>query len=910
MTQLNSSIIAPIFPLTSANEWDEGLEIFDDGCISQMSQHDTLFSAQINSRTDDTNYKVSLKLHPSKTSLMWSECSCPLQPKDKRSPNYCSHIISFLLSLIFTQRKEKIDEQLSEDIAQSFLLAFDHGIDKVTYDSSNAFFKITVTLQKKRKITFCVPTGTLMKCYNNNLFHPKLNKLLNKEEIESTFGLKVTSDAQDIFTVEKAIKIPTNSVLKSPKNKVSINEFCNGKKDLGLEYNLVSLNKAHPDLLSNKVYIPKCGIISIVNKESIKKLNSWPEKTKLQEDKAALFFKENNLKEYCKSNFLWTNQTSIKSFAVESCAEVKQINIIGEENNFYLIDIDLHGKSYSSSLQKIIGTDNRFYKNGQNSWLELPSWIHELQWRVNSQGQILVNILDILKIKSLLKTVNFVGKKESVNKIKEQLKTSGTLNPPPSLDFSPIDLRPYQQEGYNWLWWLYQNKLHGLLADDMGLGKTHQTLALFSGIYSDNRDKQIKHLVVCPSTVLEHWQDKLDNYSPYLNAFIYHGYSRHELQERISNSNCVVLTTYGIIMRDLEFLSQIPWKTLVLDEAHFVKNDKTAAYKSVCSLKSEFRLCLTGTPLENNLSELKTLFDFILPGYLGTRKNFREKFLQPIESACKIRETDLKRTIAPFKMRRTKKQVLQDLPEKVEDIRFCTLSDEQKTLYQQILEQKGQPLVEKIKSAKDSEPLPSMHILSIIQTLKQLTDHPALVKKDKNYKKYTSGKFELLKQILDEAINSNNKIVIFSQFLGMIDIIERHCQEKNFGVVTLTGSTTNRGQVIKQFQTDPNTNIFVGSLLAGGMGIDLTAASIVIHYDRWWNPSKENQATDRAHRIGQKNCVQVFKLITRNSLEENIDKLIAKKSDLFSRFLESDKKQISWLSKEDILEILDKSKIN
>jgi SNF2 family DNA or RNA helicase len=913
MTKLKSSIITAIFPSTTTKEWEEGLEIFDDNGIIQITQHDLLFSAKIKCLSNDSEHKVSVKLHPSQTALIWSECSCSLMKKGTKTKHYCSHIISFLMELIFAQPNNEPNTQISKEISHSFLKIFDHGIEKIDYNNLNNIFYITIVLQHKRKITFCVLPEILMKSYEDNVQHPKLYKLLQKEETKGTCGLNISIKDQESFVLEKSIKILKNKPTKKSKNKINLFEFYNdSREELSNDYDVIPFNNTYIDAENSKVYIPKLGIISIKNKQSLSYLEKWPEKARLQKDKCALFFQENNLNKFCHDgHYVWTNTNNLKSFNVETCTPITKINLIGEENDSYIIDIDLKGESFTSSLQKILDTNRDFYYSQDNGWLKIPNWIKDFGWQKNAKGQLIVSTLDILKLKGTLESLGFVGEKNLIDKLNQHLEASESLNSPPCLDFSGMKLRPYQQEGYNWLWWLYQNNLHGLLADDMGLGKTHQALALFSGIYIKNKDKQIKHLVVCPSTVLDHWQDKLQTYSPYLKSFIYHGYSRSDLHETILNSSCVVLTTYGIIMRDLKFLSQISWQTLILDEAHFVKNDKTAAYKSVCSLNSKFRLCLTGTPLENNLSELKTLFDFILPGYLGTRKNFRENFLQPIELACEVKEKDLKRIIAPFKLRRTKDQVLQDLPEKVEDIRFCHLSDEQKTLYQQILEQKGKPLIEKIKKSKDNESLPNMHILSIIQTLKQLTDHPALIKKDiKNYKQYTSGKFELLKQILEEAINSNHKVVIFSQFLGMIDIIKRHCEEQKVKVVTLTGSTKNRGQVIKQFQTDPDTKIFVGSLLAGGMGIDLTSASIVIHYDRWWNPSKENQATDRAHRIGQKNCVQVFKLISKNSLEENIDKLIAKKSDLFSRFLEGDKKQINWLNKEDVLELLDKSKIN
>ena len=256
----------------------------------------------------------------------------------------------------------------------------------------------------------------------------------------------------------------------------------------------------------------------------------------------------------------------------------------------------------------------------------------------------------------------------------------------------------------------------------------------------------------------------------------------------------------------------------------------------------------------------------------------------------------------PFKLRRTKADVLTDLPEKVEDLRYCEPSEEQVKLYREINELRTKPLLLQLSDEKSK--VPYLHIFSVLHLLKQLLNHPALLEKDSDYRKYTSGKFELFKEILAECISNEKKVVVFSQYVGMIKIMQDYCRHNQIKYVSLTGSTSNRGEVIKQFQQDPTTKVFLGSLLAGGIGIDLTAASVVIHYDRWWNPSKENQATDRIHRIGQKNFVQVFKFITKGTMEEKIDSLINEKAKSFQKLLESEENTLKSLSRNELLHIL------
>ena len=307
--------------------------------------------------------------------------------------------------------------------------------------------------------------------------------------------------------------------------------------------------------------------------------------------------------------------------------------------------------------------------------------------------------------------------------------------------------------------------------------------------------------------------------------------------------------------------------------------------------------------MENHLGELKAVFDFLVPGYLGSDEYFRKKWLNPISTGVQTgSENSLQKLIHPFKMRRTKELVLKDLPEKVEDIRHCSLSDEQQAMYKQTMDMKVLPLMNLVRD--DNKVVPFLHVFAVLTLLKQICDHPAVLTGKETWKAHESGKFNLFKELIEEALASGHKVVVYSQYLEMLGIISSYLKEQNIMHEVLTGGTTNRGKVIERFQTNPECKVFCASLLAGGVGIDLTAANVVIHYDRWWNASKENQATDRVHRIGQHRNVQVLKLVTRNSLEERIDQLIRKKQALFEKFLDHDEEVFKTLSRGEIIELL------
>lgn len=459
-------------------------------------------------------------------------------------------------------------------------------------------------------------------------------------------------------------------------------------------------------------------------------------------------------------------------------------------------------------------------------------------------------------------------------------------------------LRGYQERGLAWLWFLYCYGLSGLLCDEMGLGKTHQAMALISAIFSMESKNKKKFIVICPTSVIYHWQELLSTFLPSLKVCFYHGQSRV-----LADDYDLILTSYGIFRHDLKKIPLKGYELAVFDEVQFAKNPHSKTHQSLSKISSTMKLGLTGTPIENRLGELKSLLDLVLPTYLPNEKVFKEQFVIPIERDQNPEaKQKLQALIKPFILRRMKAQVLKELPEKIEEISYCDLSREQRKLYNDAIVSSREEIFNEMDQRKSSA---YMHVFALLMKLKQICDHPALALKDpENYQQHESGKWDLFCDLLSEVHDSQQKVVIFTQYLDMIEIIQSYLTRINIGFATIKGSTIHRKEEIDRFKKDPQCEVFIGSLLAAGVGIDLSNASVVIHYDRWWNPAKENQATDRVHRIGQKRGVQVFKLVAKNTMEERIHQIIERKSLLLSDVVGTDLDQIKSLTREELKELL------
>ncbi len=477
---------------------------------------------------------------------------------------------------------------------------------------------------------------------------------------------------------------------------------------------------------------------------------------------------------------------------------------------------------------------------------------------------------------------------------------------PPSLEGLKSVLRPYQAKGFEWLWTLRMQGLSGLLCDEMGLGKSHQAMALIAAWrnLAKKEGKREFFLVVCPTSVIFHWQELFKRFLPEGNVRVFHGIQRRAI--KLEEEAEIVITSYGILRSERALFRKLKFTVVIFDEIQVAKNTSSLTHRALKLVEAQMRLGLTGTPIENRLLELKALFDIVLPKYLPAR--FEQLFgVEANWEADPKRKELLRQLIKPFVLRRRKSEVLTELPEKTEEIYYCELSAEQSKLYQEALKVEATSLLSELKD--QTKPFSYVHIFTLLTRLKQICDHPCLILKEaENYFAHHSGKWELFIELLSEARDSGQKVVVFSQFLKMLDIIEAYLDEQGIGHAGIRGSTRDRQGEVHRFRDDPHCEVFVASLQAAGVGIDLVAASVVIHYDRWWNPAKENQATDRVHRIGQQRGVQVFKLVAKNTIEEHIDRLIQRKSRLLREAIAfDDQETLKQFDRSELIELLQES---
>ncbi len=442
-------------------------------------------------------------------------------------------------------------------------------------------------------------------------------------------------------------------------------------------------------------------------------------------------------------------------------------------------------------------------------------------------------------------------------------------------------LRPYQVRGYSWLGFLRQWGLGACLADDMGLGKTPQTLALIQHDWENSGRRPT--LVVCPMSVVGNWQKEAARFTPDLPVMVHHGLTRTKGKafKREAERHALVLSSYALLHRDFEFLKEVEWLGVVLDEAQNIKNPQTKQAQAARALAADHRAALTGTPVENNVGDLWSIMEFLNPGLLGTLAQFKRNFFLPIQANRDEEATrKLKRLTGPFILRRLKtdKTIISDLPEKMEMKVFCTLTKEQASLYAAVVEDASEAL-----DASEGIQRKGL-VLATLSKLKQVCNHPAQFLGDNSAIPGRSGKLARLTEMLEEVLTTGERALVFTQFAEMGALIQRHLQE-TFGheVLFLHGAVPKkrRDQMVSRFQGENGgPRVFLLSLKAGGTGLNLTAANHVFHFDRWWNPAVENQATDRAFRIGQKKNVQVHKFLCAGTLEEKIDEMIERKQEL------------------------------
>ncbi len=462
------------------------------------------------------------------------------------------------------------------------------------------------------------------------------------------------------------------------------------------------------------------------------------------------------------------------------------------------------------------------------------------------------------------------------------------------------ELRPYQKIGYSWLVQNIKYRFGSILADDMGLGKTIQVLSAILYYKEQNQFENEPSLIIVPPTLIPNWENEIKKFTPELSYYIYHGSNRTFPLEEYD----IILTSYGVVRLDLDMFLDKIWRLCVIDEAQNIKNPNTEQTKAIKSVNASTKVALTGTPIENRLMDYWSIFDFVNKGYLSTKDDFKRQYIVPIEKLEDEETLENLKTIAkPFVLRRLKsdEDIKKELPEKFVNDIYCTLSKKQIRLYNAILEE----IFFDIENSKGIQR--KGIILKILTALKQTCNHPAQFLDIKNPKITESGKMELLADLLENILSLDEKVIIFTQYVEMGKIIQKLISKKfRQEVLFLHGSQTlkEKSNVIDTFQEDEDYKILVATLKTGGTGLNLTAARNVIHYDLWWNPAVENQATDRVHRIGQEKDVMVYRFITKGTLEEAIDAISKRKTDLAEKAISNDETFITEMSNEELKEIL------
>ncbi len=469
------------------------------------------------------------------------------------------------------------------------------------------------------------------------------------------------------------------------------------------------------------------------------------------------------------------------------------------------------------------------------------------------------------------------------------------------------ELRPYQVYGYSWLYFLTRWGFGACLADDMGLGKTIQALALIQKYQEEGKNQAV--LVVCPASLLHNWREETKSFTPSLNVLVHHGNLRFDgalLEGEIKQAD-IVLTSYALLVKDKSEFAKVRWSGVILDEAQRIKNHLSKQAQAARVIQADYRIILSGTPVENNVQEFWSLMNFINPGLLGDFQNFQSEFLNVMQDSFDEEVLErLKKATAPFILRREKKdkRIIQDLPQKRERKVFCSLTLEQASLYQAVLRSS----LPSLSRTEDEEKRRGM-VLATITRLKQVCNHPLHFLRDNSEIGERSGKLTYLSELLEIVLERGEKALVFTQFVEMGTILQKYLSQK-FGQRTLFlhghQPTTKRTQILENFEKSAYKSILILSLKAGGTGLNLVSANNVFHFDRWWNPAVENQATDRAFRIGQEKDVQVYKLICEGTMEEKIDIIIEKKKEITEAIVGSDGENwIGKLSQEDLRDLFE-----
>ena len=565
---------------------------------------------------------------------------------------------------------------------------------------------------------------------------------------------------------------------------------------------------------------------------------------------------------------------------------------VGEKGGFleFSFDIDQVDPNEFNNILKAFRSNRKFYKLKNDSFISLEEketqGFLELLDNILGDKKLKGNKFEISKNKAIYlsdtirdKNLNFINGNEVVDNIKESFATLDKVDYKLPEELKAT-LREYQITGFNWFKTVNHYGFGGILADEMGLGKTVQTIAFLLS------EKGKKSLIVTPTSLIYNWKNEFEKFAPTMKVCTLHGTKeeRTELFEKVEEYD-VILTTYGTLRNDFERYEELAFDYCIIDEGQNIKNPLAQSSEAVKEVKAKVKFALTGTPIENNLMELWSIFDFVMPGYLYNKSRFQEKFIGAKDDRA---IAELKKLIRPFVLRRLKINVMKELPDKIEKKFFVEMTEEQKKVYSTFVKD----IQEKMENQDFSKD--KITVFSYLTKLRQLCLDPSIIVDG-----YIGGsaKIDVALDIIKENIESNNKILLFSQFTSVLANIKEVLDHNNIGYYYLDGQTkaSNRVNMVNSFNSDKEKKVFLISLKAGGTGLNLTSANIVVHFDPWWNPAIEDQATDRAHRIGQKNIVEVIKLISQGTVEEKIITMQESKKELINQVMEGDFKEGSFL---------------
>ena len=608
-----------------------------------------------------------------------------------------------------------------------------------------------------------------------------------------------------------------------------------------------------------------------------------------------------------KNNIEVFGLNNLKNFKYSTNKAKINVNINSEEDWFDInIKINFGDASISlKNIKKAILKQDRFVKLDDGTIGIMPKeWFEKFE-KYFRHGEIKGDKLKISKLKfsiieELFKKIDYQEIFAELLEKKEKLKQFSKIKnvrPPQKLLGK---LRDYQKAGYNWLNFLDEFKWGGILADDMGLGKTIQILAFL--LKQKSKSKKA-NLIVVPTTLLFNWKNEIEKFTPDLNTLFYHGTSRKKEIKDFKKYN-LIITTYGVMMQDIQILRKYLFNYIILDESQAIKNPNSKRFKAATIIRASNRIALTGTPIENNTFDLYAQTEFLNPGFLGSQKHFKENYSNPIDKEHdSVRASELQNLISPFILRRTKEQVAKELPPKTEDFVYCEMETEQRKVYDAFRNKYRNFLLNKIEDEGIGKS--KIYIIEGLMKLRQICDSPEILSDKEDYGKESIKIKELTRHVKNKT--GKHKILVFSQFVKMLKIISRELKKEKIEFEYLDGQSSqkNRQASVKNFQENKNVRVFLISLKAGGTGINLTAADYVYIFDPWWNPAVENQAIDRCYRTGQDKKVIAYRMICKNTIEEKIMRYQDKKRKVASEIITTDDSFVKNLKKEDIVDLFE-----